>query len=190
MQDVGQRRVVGCCWQLEEPGSQGRKKVTCFILMQDVGQRRIVGCCWQLEEPGNQGRKKGVISCCSLFQYQPCDTMHVIWECITSLCFRIALLFYDSQFHSSCFTIKSPHYRKHLQSDACFYIILVLYMNPAISAALWPFLSGFGGLEVACWPLVPKFAGSHPAEAVGFLGRKIPQHAFLRSGSKVICPMS
>jgi len=32
--------------------------------------------------------------------------------------------------------------------------------------------SGFGGLEVACWPLVPKFSGSHPAEAVGFLGRK------------------
>jgi hypothetical protein len=31
--------------------------------------------------------------------------------------------------------------------------------------------SDFGGLEVACWPLVPKFAGSHPAEAVGFLGR-------------------
>jgi len=29
--------------------------------------------------------------------------------------------------------------------------------------------SGFGGLEVACWPLVPKFAGSHLAEAVGFL---------------------
>ena len=28
---------------------------------------------------------------------------------------------------------------------------------------------GFGGLEVACWPLVPKFAGSNPAEAVGFL---------------------
>jgi len=27
-------------------------------------------------------------------------------------------------------------------------------------------ISGFGGLEVVCWPLVPKFAGSHPAEAV------------------------
>ena len=25
------------------------------------------------------------------------------------------------------------------------------------------------GLGVACWPLVPKFAGSNPAEAVGFL---------------------
>ena len=31
---------------------------------------------------------------------------------------------------------------------------------------------GFGGLGVACWPLVPKFAGSNPAEAVGVLGAK------------------
>jgi hypothetical protein len=30
--------------------------------------------------------------------------------------------------------------------------------------------SGFGGLEVTSWPLVPKFRGSHPAETVGFLG--------------------
>ena len=33
-------------------------------------------------------------------------------------------------------------------------------------------ISGFGGLGVACWPLVPKFAGSNPAEAVGFLRAK------------------
>jgi len=45
---------------------------------------------------------------------------------------------------------------------------------------------GFGGLEVACWPLVPKFAGSNPVEAVGFLGRKNPQLAFLRRGSKAV----
>jgi hypothetical protein len=51
-------------------------------------------------------------------------------------------------------------------------------------------MSGFGGLEVACWPLVPKFAGSNPAEAVGFYGQKNPQHAFLRRGSKTVCPMS
>jgi hypothetical protein len=50
--------------------------------------------------------------------------------------------------------------------------------------------SGFGGLEVACWPLVPKFAGLHPAKAVGFLGQKNPQHAFLRRGSKAVGPMS
>jgi len=50
--------------------------------------------------------------------------------------------------------------------------------------------SGFGGLEVACWLLVPKFGGSHLAEAVGILGRKNPQHAFLRRGSKAVGPMS
>ena len=33
-------------------------------------------------------------------------------------------------------------------------------------------VSGFGGLEVACWPLVPKFAGSNTAEAVGFFRAK------------------
>jgi len=44
-------------------------------------------------------------------------------------------------------------------------------------------LIGFGGLGVA-------FAGSNPAEAVGFLGRKIPQHAFLQRGSKAVGPMS
>ena len=33
-------------------------------------------------------------------------------------------------------------------------------------------ISGFGGLGVACWPLVPKFVGSNPAEAVGFLRTK------------------
>jgi hypothetical protein len=32
--------------------------------------------------------------------------------------------------------------------------------------------SGFGGLEDACWSLVPKIAGSKPAEAVGFFRAK------------------
>jgi hypothetical protein len=50
--------------------------------------------------------------------------------------------------------------------------------------------SGFGGLEVVCWPLVPKFASSHPAEAVGFLGQKNPQHAFLQRRSKAVGPES
>jgi len=51
---------------------------------------------------------------------------------------------------------------------------------------LWVILAGrgFGSLEV------PKFVGSHPAEAIGFLGRKNPQHAFLRRGSKAVSPMS
>jgi hypothetical protein len=45
--------------------------------------------------------------------------------------------------------------------------------------------------EVAGLPLILKFAGSNPAEAVGFLkGDKSPQHAFLWKGSKTIGPMS
>jgi hypothetical protein len=46
-------------------------------------------------------------------------------------------------------------------------------------------------IDFACWPLIPKFAGSNPAKAIGFLkGDKNPQHAFLRKGSKIIGPMS
>ena len=55
----------------------------------------------------------------------------------------------------------------------------------------FPSSCNFGGLEVACWPLVPKFAGSNPAEAVGFFrAKKNPQHAFLQKASKAVCPMS
>jgi len=44
------------------------------------------------------------------------------------------------------------------------------YMNIKFPVYLYMvYFIGFGGLEVACWPLVPKFAGSNPAEAVGFL---------------------
>ena len=35
-----------------------------------------------------------------------------------------------------------------------------------------PPVSGFGCLEVACWPLVPKNMGSNPAEAVRFFRAK------------------
>jgi hypothetical protein len=45
-------------------------------------------------------------------------------------------------------------------------------------------------IRKACWPLLPMFAGSNPAEAVGFFGRKNPQHAFLRRESKAVCHMS
>ena len=37
--------------------------------------------------------------------------------------------------------------------------------------------------------LEPEFVGSNPAEAVEFFGRpENPQYAFLRRGSKIICP--
>jgi hypothetical protein len=36
-----------------------------------------------------------------------------------------------------------------------------------------PNTCGFGGLEGACWPVVHKFAGSNPDEAIGFYRVKI-----------------
>ena len=38
--------------------------------------------------------------------------------------------------------------------------------------------------------VVPEFAGSNPAEAVGFFGRKYPERAFLRRERKAVDPMS
>jgi len=55
---------------------------------------------------------------------------------------------------------------------------------------IFVYFNGIHKIGVECWPLVPKFEGSNPAEAVGFLGRKNPQHAFLRRGSKAVGPMS
>jgi hypothetical protein len=48
--------------------------------------------------------------------------------------------------------------------------MLLQYLN--IFCGTW-LNSGFGGLEVACWPLLPKFACSNPAEAVRFFRQKI-----------------
>ena len=60
--------------------------------------------------------------------------------------------------------IMLQNYNKILTKRILFSIILE--QNPDQD------LSGFGGLEVACWPLVHKFAGSNPAEAVGFFRAK------------------
>ena len=49
------------------------------------------------------------------------------------------------------------------------YVFTTVYLMTVDSC-----LSDFGCLGVACWPLVPKFVGSNPAEAVEFLGRKNP----------------
>ena len=66
--------------------------------------------------------------------------------------------------------------------------LLLLLQNLTIvtkNSPYWPFAAfsvkilttncsvcGFGDPEVGCWPLVPKFAGSNPAEAVGFFRAK------------------
>ena len=51
-------------------------------------------------------------------------------------------------------------------------VSLEFFIDTILTTALWPWGSGFGALEVACWSLVPKFAGSNPADAVGFFRTK------------------
>ena len=92
---------------------------------------------------------------------------------LNPICYLLALLGAPHFLHVSRIRVKSLTLRQLMS-----YIYIYIYIY------------GFGGLEVACWPLVPKFAGSNPAEAVGFLRVKKPQHAFLRKGSKAVCPMS
>ena len=64
-------------------------------------------------------------------------------------------------------------------TDSCRVIRIWLKFRLRISCKMLGFLclvvvlsDGFGGLGVACLPLVLKFAGSNPAEAVGFLMAK------------------
>ena len=75
------------------------------------------------------------------------------------------------------------HSNSHIHSTASLVVVFYSYRNPSsvlnyLNTAT-KFLcfdcifNIFGDLGVACWPLVPKLAGSNPDEAVGFLGRKI-----------------
>jgi hypothetical protein len=66
-----------------------------------------------------------------------------------------------------------------LLSDCMSVTVGTLAHTLTLSLTLTRTLSGFGGLEVACCPLVPKFAGSHPAEAVaGEVKPSVPCRSF------------
>ena len=64
----------------------------------------------------------------------------------------------------------------HLGEPFCFNFILLSKDLIIVSAQMlvisYQNKSGFSGLEVACWPLVPTIAGSNPTEAVGFFRAK------------------
>jgi hypothetical protein len=65
----------------------------------------------------------------------------------------------------------------HHQERKQLYLQYLVFVTPLL------LFRGFGSLKVACWPLVPKFAGSHPAEVVGFKSEKILSTPFF--GGKV-----
>jgi len=73
---------------------------------------------------------------------------------LNPICYLLALLGAHHLLHVSRIRVKLLSFRLLMS-----YIYIYIYI-------------GFGGLEVACWPLALKFAGSNPAEAVGFLRAK------------------
>ena len=75
----------------------------------------------------------------------------------------------------SCFREFDLHIYSHFAT--AIFTLIRISVTLTFETVLISSLSGFVGLEVACWPLVPKFAGSIPAEAFGFLRvNKNPQH--------------
>jgi hypothetical protein len=76
---------------------------------------------------------------------------------------RLRTLQGQSQWHQ--------HWYTNICANACVEDVLG-GADVQIHPFLTSLLSGGCGLEVVCWPLVPKFAGLHPAEAVEILWRK------------------
>ena len=76
------------------------------------------------------------------------------------------LLRYFTNYLSNCYT------SEHNSLQIVFLPYFITNDNRKSLKYHLPVYSGFGGLGVACWPLVPKFAGSNPTEAVGFFRAK------------------
>ena len=81
------------------------------------------------------------------------DIQHSIFKSLTSLLVQASFIEFT----------RSEYLDYNLYSTGLFEMIV---------GVLTTCHSGFGGLEVACWPLVPKFADSNPAKAFGFFRAK------------------
>jgi hypothetical protein len=87
----------------------------------------------------------------------------------------------------------SVHYRRNngISSEVAPISIVTLWIKlDVVNHCFQQLLAASVVYWLVCWPLVPKIVGLNPAKAVGFFGRKNPQHAFLQRGSKAVCPMS
>jgi len=84
----------------------------------------------------------------------------------------------------------------HTYRECCMHLELrVIYLPLYRVGGNWRspewLTSGFGGLGVACCLLSTQVRGFKPGRSrQDFSGRKNPQHAFLRRGSKAVGPMS
>ena len=80
-------------------------------------------------------------------------------------CTNCSLWTFHFTFRDTFNSPQSPHYSQNPNKGV---------LKKLIQRGCWTkgLRGGFGSLEVACWVLVPKFAGSNQAEAVGFFRAK------------------
>ena len=130
----------------------------------------------------------------SVVLVQCLTTYHVLTLGTQLPLLRNSFIFLLNGYHQAINTV----FKKNVKCNKDIHLFTYLFIPNAqiyvcvcvcVYVYIYIYRGSFGGLGVACWPLVSKFAGSNPAEAVRFLGRKNPQHAFLRRGSKAIGPM-
>jgi len=96
-------------------------------------------------------------------------------------CFDVSTAFSDSFFT----VVKGLNYNVQMSCPTKVAHLRLVHLFVDIVIAIC-----FGGLGVACWPLVPKFAGSNLAEAVGFLSAKKSSVLLPLEGNKAVSPMS
>jgi hypothetical protein len=80
--------------------------------------------------------------------------------------------FHSKIFINSQYVLKTTDYLIFWSCTTFFPDSLKYKMNVGFTLCLSSTASDFGGLGIACWPLVPKFARSNQAEVVGFLRAK------------------
>jgi len=70
---------------------------------------------------------------------------------------------YHSSVHFYAEISRGTHTQAELHFCCTDILVSYLFINVLLCVLLLLLLSGFSGLWVPCWPLVPKFAGSNPA---------------------------
>jgi hypothetical protein len=97
-----------------------------------------------------------------------CASTHLNHNCIFQLAWITVKL---NQIPNIIFPLLNLHGRK-ISDPVLDFISLLAIFATVYTLVSKSNSSGFGGLGVACWPLVPKFTGSNLAKDVGFLRAK------------------
>ena len=104
----------------------------------------------------------------SIVLVQCLTTYHVLTLRIQLPLLRNSFIFVLYGYHQAINTV----FKKKLKCNKYIYLFTYLFIANA-HIYIYIYIGSFGGLGVACQPLVSKFAGSNPAKPLDFQGEKI-----------------